>query len=296
MHCTPVVNLFDIEVEPVVVDHHDVEYRVVPSNRQGNHVEVYSVDGVEAFVPGLSQRVAYVPFSGFGHGASVDGAGKGARFYHAKSRQGASGLREAWLAVGGHAWDRADGSDDLPGETLSVAATGTHGMLPRKALREARIVETETVVAGIGAVEQRLPPSVPLYPPGMGRFHWRVLSHLAPNYLSLLDAVVLRDTLALYDWTRGEASRRRLEAIRDVAQSPVRRMRQGYLERGIRIEVSIDRTPFDGEGDLRLFGEMLQRFFAEYAELNLFTQVALYVLPEGRRIEWPESWTGRAAF
>lgn len=296
LHCTPVVNLFDIEVEPIAVDHHDVEYRVIPSQRHGGHVEVYSVDGVEAFVPALSQRVGYVPFSGFGHGASGDGAGLAGRFYHAKSRPGAVGLRETWMAIGGHAWERQDGSDELPCETLSVSATGTHGMLPRKALREARIVEADTVVAGLDSVEQRLPPSVPLYPPGLGRFHWRVLSHLAPNYLSLLDATVLRETLALYDWTQAETNRRRIEAIREVSQSAVRRMRHGFLERGVRIEVSIDRMSFDGEGDLQLFGDMLHCFFAQYAELNLFTRLVLYVLPEGRHIEWPESWTGRAAF
>jgi len=38
-----------------------------------------------------------------------------------------------------------------------------------------------------------------------------VLSHLAPNYLSLLDAEILRRSLALYDWTDGELNLGRIE-------------------------------------------------------------------------------------
>lgn len=43
-----------------------------------------------------------------------------------------------------------------------------------------------------------------------------MLSHLAPNYLSLLNAEILRGSLALYDWTDGELNRRRIDAITDV--------------------------------------------------------------------------------
>jgi len=38
-----------------------------------------------------------------------------------------------------------------------------------------------------------------------------------------------------------------------------------------------------------LFGELLHRFFALYAEINLFTKLAIVSLPSQARTEWPRS-------
>jgi type VI secretion system protein ImpG len=121
------------------------------------------------------------------------------------------------------------------------------------------------------------------------RFQWRVLSHLAPNFLSLMDAEVLRGALALYDWTRDELNRRRLTGIQHVSQKAVRKVIDGGVERGVAIEVTLDSHAFAGDGDVHLFGELLHRFFALYAEINLFTQLVIVSLPSGWRIEWPAS-------
>ncbi len=48
------------------------------------------------------------------------------------------------------------------------------------------------------------------------------------------------------------------------------------------------------EGDVMLFGELLHRFFALYAEINLFTKLAIVSLPSKQRIEWPRSKAPRA--
>ena len=137
-------------------------------------------------------------------------------------------------------------------------------------------------------------PTLPLYPPVNDRFQWRVLSHLAPNFLSLMDAEVLRGALALYDWTSDEMNRRRLAGIQHVAQKLLRRVVGGGIERGVLIEVTLDSHAFAGEGDVCLFGELLHRFFALYAEINLFTQLTVISLPSGKRIEWPASHAGRS--
>ncbi|WP_250516515.1 type VI secretion system baseplate subunit TssF [Caballeronia sp. INDeC2] len=60
LFCTPVINLFELDGEPVVIDHHETEYRVVPAGHQGEHVETYSVDAVEAFDHLTSERYEYV--------------------------------------------------------------------------------------------------------------------------------------------------------------------------------------------------------------------------------------------
>ena len=134
------------------------------------------------------------------------------------------------------------------------------------------------------------------YPPTGDRFQWRVLSHLAPNYLSLLNAEILRGSLALYDWTDGELNRRRIDAITDVQHRLVQKLMRGGAQRGVEIIVTIDSGRFAGDGDLQLFGGMLNRFLGLYASLNLYTKLVIVSQPTGRRIEWPDTKSEGAPF
>lgn len=123
-------------------------------------------------------------------------------------------------------------------------------------------------------------PTLPCYPPDRDRFHWRVLSHLGSSFLWMMDnADVLRGALALYDWTDNEMNRRRLEAIVDVRHSEVERFAQGHFLRGVQIEVTLDSSGFAGHGDICLFGEMLNRFFALYTDIHLFNHLILILQP-----------------
>lgn len=291
MFCTPIINLFRLDAEPVRVDHHQTEYAVRPRQRHGGHVETYSVDAVDAHDHDSGARVEYVPFSSFKHRGGMLRHDAPERYYHTRVQQGAKGLYETWVVVGGHAWENAEG---LPRETLSLRVTGTNGMLPRKGLREAGINELMSGVPNVARVRNLVSPTLPLHPPTGDRFQWRVLSHLAPNYLSLIDAEVLRGTLALYDWTDGEMNRRRLDGIHKVTRKGLRKAIGGAVERGLQIEVTLDSRAFAGEGDLMLFGELVHRFFELYADVNLFTQLVIVSLPTQERIEWPASKSERS--
>ncbi|KPC52612.1 type VI secretion system baseplate subunit TssF [Amantichitinum ursilacus] len=290
LHCTPAINLFEMEAEPVRVDHTEPEYRVVPMLQEGGQVETWSVDAVQGFEHGNSSRHDYVPFASFRHRGGMLRHEAPERYYHTRVRQGASGRFETWLVLGGHDWQART---DLPLETLSLRVTGTHGQLPRKAVRESQILAMVVGYPCVDSVKNVTAPTLPVYPPLEDRFHWRVLSHLAPNYLSLLDAEVLRGTLALYDWTDDELNRRRLQGILQVAQRPLTRMEQGCVLRGVEITITLDSQRFAGEGDLMLFGELLNRFFAAYADMNLYTQLVLRLQPSDQLLAWPPSKTGR---
>ena len=148
----------------------------------------------------------------------------------------------------------------------------------------------------MASVRNLTAPTLPVYPPTGDRFHWRVLSHLAPNYLSLLDAEILRGSLALYDWTDGELNRRRIDAMIDVKHRPLQKLVKGGLLRGVEIEVTLNSDKFAGDGDLALFSEMLNRFLALYATMNIYTKLVVVCLPSGRRITWPDNKAEGAPF
>ncbi len=55
------------------------------------------------------------------------------------------------------------------------------------------------------------------------------------------------------------------------------------------INLTTNMDNFTGEGDVNLFGEMLHRFFALYADVHLFNQLTLVLQPTGKRLRWREN-------
>jgi type VI secretion system protein ImpG len=293
LFCTPIINLFNVEADPITVSQFETEYRVHTVDTSGDFVETYSVESIVGFETSNGTRFEYSPFASFRHRGGMLRHEMPERYFHTRARRGPSGRFDTWVVLGGHAWE---GETTLPKETLSLSITGTNGMLPRKGLREASINRTRGGFTNVASVRNLTAPTLPVYPPTGDRFHWRVLSHLAPNYLSLLDAEILRGSLALYDWTDGELNRRRIDAIVDVKHRPLQKLVKGGLLRGVEIEVTLNSDKFAGDGDLVLFGEMLNRFLALYATMNIYTKLVVISLPTGRRITWPDNKAEGAPF
>ena len=293
LYCTPIINLFPLDANPITTSHTETEYRVYVNEGRRAHVDIYSVDRVHGFEARSGDRVTYQPFAAFRHRGGLLRHEKPERHFHSRMRRGPSGRFDTWIVLGGHTWERRT---MLQQETLSLSVTCTHGMLPRKRLREASIRRIHSGTANIASVRNLLAPTLPVYPPTRDRFHWRVLSHLAPNYLSLLDAELLRGSLALYDWTDGELNRRRIEAITEVRHRPVQKLVKGGLLRGVEIEVTLDGHAFAGNGDIELFGNVISLFLGLYASFNLFTRLAVVVLPTAQRLVWPDTKAEGAPF
>ena len=267
LHCVPVINLFTLEADPLVVNGLESEYLLRPRRLQDGHTEIYSVDAVSG-----SQRTrnaVYVPFTSFRHKGGMMRRNAPERYYHTRVRRGVSGLYDTWLILGGDAWER----DRLAEyETVSLKVTGTNGQLPRRALQSSLLNRCEQILQTPLAVRNLCKPTLPAYPPAEDRFHWRVLSHLGSSFLNMMaSAEVLKGTLSLYNWQDDELNYRRLDAIMDVQQHEIQRFEKGFLLRGVDIEITLDENGFTGEGDIHLFGEMLNRFFALYAEVMLPT-------------------------
>lgn len=286
LHCSPVINLFTMEADPLTIDPLENEYLLRPLRVQDGHTEIYSVDNIHGAVK--NGKHPYVPFTSFRHRGGMMRHDAPERYFHTRVKRGPSGLYDTWLILGGRSFEMEQLSEKP--ESLSMRITGTNGKLPRKAL-ESTLLD-RVVKAGKAAVKviNLTAPTLPRYPPANDRFHWRVMSHLGSSFLSMMDNPdVLRGTLALYDWTDDEMNRRRLEAIVAVKHTLVRRFERGYMLRGVDIEITLNADNFAGEGDVNLFGEMLHRFFALYADVHLFNQLTLVLQPTGKRLRWKEN-------
>jgi type VI secretion system protein ImpG len=285
LHAVPVINLFKLEADPLILQPLQTDYLLRPMRLQDGHTEIYSVDRVTGSKN--ATRHDYVPFTSFRHKGGMLRDEAPERYFHTRLKRGVNGLHETWLILGGEGFDE----DQLQQqESLSLRLTGTNGQLPRKAL-QSTLLDTTVAAAQAGLrVRNLCAPTLPCYPPNRDRFHWRLLSHLGSNFLPMLDsAEVLRGTLALYDWSGSELNRRRLAAIVEVSHHLIQRFEKGFLLRGVDIQVTLDANGFAGEGDISLFGEMLNRFFSLYADIHLFNQLTLVLQPTGKCLQWKEN-------
>jgi type VI secretion system protein ImpG len=136
-------------------------------------------------------------------------------------------------------------------------------------------------------------PTATVDPPLGGTTLWRFLSHLAINQMPLADTDNLRSLLRLYIFPdsrdRGAvyANRKRVDGIQRVAAEPASRIVTGRVMRGrdVRLEVAGDH--FASQGDLYLFGTVLDHFLGGYASLNSYTRLALRDVTEGHGYQWP---------
>jgi type VI secretion system protein ImpG len=143
-------------------------------------------------------------------------------------------------------------------------------------------------------------PTKPTPPLGVGKASWRLISHLALNYMSLMDSIdphsnengatALRELLSLYLQENDAATQRQIEGVRSISSSPiVRRLpTSGPISfgRGLEITVECEDGAFEGTG-VYLLGSVLEAFFARHVSMNSFTETVLKTTERGEVCRWP---------
>ncbi|MEO7915548.1 MAG: type VI secretion system baseplate subunit TssF, partial [Novosphingobium sp.] len=118
---------------------------------------------------------------------------------------------------------------------------------------------------------------------------------LTPNYASLApedgnDPSMLRDHLALYGRRDDSVMRRQIDGISAVRSTPIIRRIPGRgqmaVARGSRITLTLDDGSFEN-GRLFLFAAVIERFLAEFATINSFTETIIETPGEGTVAKWP---------
>ncbi|MNN67859.1 hypothetical protein D3C81_1835190 [compost metagenome] len=100
------------------------------------------------------------------------------------------------------------------------------------------------------------------------------------------DVENLRAVLQLFNWTEDENNLRRIDGIREVSYQQAYNSSRSW--HGVRIRVGLDETQFSGMGDARLFCELLEQFFTQYASVIRFTQLTVVLTESGTEWAWPE--------
>ncbi|ORE92842.1 type VI secretion system baseplate subunit TssF [Aurantimonas sp. 22II-16-19i] len=327
LHAAPAVNLFEKPCDRIRLGAERFEYQVVPDRSALLEYEPHRVIRVAAIHAGKQEGVAVLPLhapaAALDVAAAVSGGGgDGAALTYTTRRL----PRRTTDRERRHGDGPAYRGTDLF-LSLGEGSTPDLGRAPRElavtALCSNRHLAGELAhVAGGGRMrlfgdgETRLEaiagPTEPRRSivthqrsaggPERGEILWRLVAFLAFSHDGLAGhdpkagAESLRAVLSLYADLSDIAAERRLRGILALSCRPVtRRLRRPdgfHGARGIEVTVRLDDAAFEGAG-VMLLGAVLERFFADLASVNSFTETVIETPARGVVKRWPpRSGTG----
>jgi type VI secretion system protein ImpG len=270
--------------------HAQTEYRIIPDLRRHKTTEVYAVNTVTSWAPGMSESITFAPFYSFKHASERER--QRAYWYATRrpSRENGDAGTEVYLSL----VDR-NFRPTIPAiETLTVHTTCTNRDLPARLPFGGESGDfTPAGVAPLLPIRCLKKPTRPLRPALKRGAQWHFISHLSLNYLSICEGgrEALQELLKLYDFSDSAVVQQQIEGIIDVRSRrvvgrPASMPWNGFC-RGTEVTMAFDEEKYVGSG-LYLFASVLEKFLGLYVSLNSFTQLIAVTQQRERPLkQWP---------
>jgi type VI secretion system protein ImpG len=300
LFATPAINLFEKQIGRVQLSPHEHEYHVVPDRTRPLDFELYRLLDVKAQPRERGEPRPVAPLYAFG---SLLYDWHDAIFYTTQLRSRRLSTTEQRLRrrteyIGTETWISLT-SPGNPERLAEIGELSIRGLVTNRELPELLTFRGDTHFMLTGApvrtVRALRSPTRPRPPLGLHDAAWRVIGHLTPNYATLApqdgdDPSVLRDHLGLYGRQEDPAMRRQIDSLLSIRSSHVTRRLPGLermaVARGQRIRIKLDDAGFDN-ARLFLFSAVIERFLAEFATINSFTECEFETAMEGVFARWP---------
>ncbi len=301
LFCTPIVNLFPKQLDPISLGDKFSEYHAIADKTRQLDYEIYQVEQVIGQGASAEARQMFQPFY-LARDTDLESAAyyscnRMPRVLSAREKQfGAtssySGSEMYISLVDGHA---APYNGDLA--QLDVKALCTNRHLPIQLVtRQGRTDFRLNLFAPVSSIRCVVGPTVPKPAHPDGEIAWRVISHMSLNYLSLLNASDesgpsgLREMLKLYCDSNDLRSQKQVDGIVAAFCEPITQRVEApgplTFGRGLRVTVDFDEHAFEGSG-IFILGSVLEQFFAKYVSINSFTETVIRSQQRGEIIKWP---------
>jgi type VI secretion system protein ImpG len=289
--CTPVVNLFKRQAEPILLDQTKFEYPVTPRFRWPSAYEVFSIDEVRSSSPNRREVTDYEPFYSSHHGRT-----RGNQTFWYATRRPSNMPNDPGTDMHISLVDISGKAASLGEDTLTVQCTCTNRDLPARLQSSTDAGDFElqesSPVKRIVALQK---PTSSLRPPLGQGLAWRLISHLSLNYLSLVEEGrgALQEILKLYNFADLKVIDQQISSISDLqSRKHFARVVSEHgisFARGIQVDVEFDEETF--AGSVFLFASILEHFLGLYVSLNSFSQLAVRTK---QRKEVLRQWQPRA--
>lgn len=305
VNSTPAINLFPKRMDRIHLNANDREFHIVAERTRPMDFELFSVNAVRGYGRAKEVERDFLPFYTARHPSfhSVPNAyftlRREQRLLASRRKERNIGPRSSY--IGSELFislvdpNAAPFSSDL--KQLGVEALCTNRDLPLLlSLGSGSTDFTWDFSGPVEAIRVISGPSRPRPAPLEGDQHWRLISHLSLNYLSLVDteggdsAQAFREILGLYGFLNESQIRKEIEGVSQVDAKPIHRRvahAQGSsFVRGLEITILVDESLFEGNGCF-LLGAVLEQFLSRHVSINSFTETVIKTVERGEIMRWP---------
>jgi type VI secretion system protein ImpG len=287
LFCTPAINLFETDAEPISLTHKQSDLRLNPIRNSNNNLTVHSLLSVNGQNRRSTEKNTYIDFS--------LAAKEQASFPVYELIQKYTGPQEvdSILRIS------FPSGYELPmREVLTAKLRCTNGVVTQQLKLGDININTPDVpdlvsFSNVSAISEYIAPITD------GKILWKLLAHLTVNYLPIADLNNLRALLNLYNPTEKSdakdhaANKKRINSLKKMQNLPSQRLYRGYLIRGQSIELDVDSSGFTSTGDLYLFGELIYSVIKQFADINSFVELNINNLNNGEQLTWQPSLQNR---
>ena len=304
LHCVPAINLFTKRLDRVSVSDGVSQFHLVPDRTKPQDFEVHSVIEVighgKSEANGAAPEQAFLPFYSAFHGSRHSHPAyftttREPRLQSLKQRT--QGNRSSH--IGSEVFMQLVDPQEAPYASslrqLAVTALCTNRDLPLLMplgrgndfdCIDSYPVRRVTVVRG---------PSRPVSPVVNQGLGWKVIDHLALNYLSLSEgngtqaAAALREMLMLYAMHADAARQTQVAGLLTVRTKPVaRRLPMAgpiAFGRGLEVTLEVEKMAFHGHSSFA-FGAVMAQFLSRHVNVNHFVETVLTFSGKGENMRW----------
>ena len=285
LHCSPAVNLFEKDGDPIRLEHRRNEYKVRPQSNNQQHFEVYSIQDVQSWSKDERRRQALIEFESFEH--QINQTEK-RDYYKSKVTERVNGRGlERYISFHTHNGDIAQ----LGSETVLMKLECSNADLAER-LSVGDVTYSTHKSPTFATFKNITKPTQSVSPQVNGELQWQLIANMSLNYLSLVNIDVLKVLLSTYDFhsrvdrQAHRASMHRLDGIISSDMKPIDRVFRGVSVRGNLLNLVVDSTFFVNEGDMFLIASVINEFIRLYSSVNSFTELEVFDQASGEVYRW----------
>jgi len=283
LYCTPIVNLFEGEGEPIRKGLEE-EYEIIPSEHPYAHSEVYSVEEISGWDSRINKYHKYRPFESFQHKK------ENTEYYYTRVKLSTDETRTKTY-VRFNPSSISSSTQYEEDVTISLNILITNRDLP--STLEVGSISLPTAKSTISGIEFKniTIASKSYIPPIRGDFLWRIISNMSLNYLALDNIQTLRNVLEAYDFIgandmiQQKQTETILSGLTDIKYDTIDMIFKGLPMRGTHNKITLNSKKFSTLGEAYLLSSILNEFFALYCSTNSFSKLEVLV-DQKEKFEW----------
>ncbi len=311
LNAAPAVNLFEDVSSPVRIDRKQHEFVVMPGSNKITNCELQSITDVWAYRSGEQTKIKVLPLYAL---PSERSEPREALYFTSRSKPRRLSLQERRAGASRYQYRGTETFVSIyeppkapPVQRLQVKALCSNRHLPAHlpiAHGEDDFYFTDDQTVTLTCMAGPTPPRSSLADLEKGAAHrtragetyWRLISYLSLSHFGLESrdgkdaAAAMREMLSLFADLSDNVAEAHVSGLRLVETRPVARtiVRPDghHVARGLEVKLTFDEEEFESSGVI-LIGAVLDRFLAEYASVNSFTQTVICSLQRGVIKTWP---------